>query len=86
MIASCVSNLDLARNKVLEAVAETTAPLRPAIDLLSEISSEDEENAVTATSTVKDVELPSQSKKASREQEVPSTEPVSDSSNSLPKL
>lgn len=77
LIASCVSNLDLARNKVLEAVAETTAPLRPATDLLTQISSEDEEDEVTATSTVKEVELPLQRKKASREQEVASIEPVS---------
>lgn len=73
LIASCVSNLELAKNKVLEAVAETTAPLRPTTDLLTEISSEDEENAATEIGTVKDAELRSQRKKTSREEEVPST-------------
>lgn len=37
-MASIVGNLNLARNKVLEAVAETTAPLRPTEDLLADIS------------------------------------------------
>lgn len=36
MIARCVSNLELSRYKVLEVVAETTAPLRPIEDLLAE--------------------------------------------------
>lgn len=39
LIAACVSNLDLAGNKVLEAIAETTAPLRPLKDLLAEAPS-----------------------------------------------
>ncbi|PTQ49654.1 hypothetical protein MARPO_0002s0130 [Marchantia polymorpha] len=38
LMASIVGNLNLARNKVLEAVAETTAPLRPTEDLLADIS------------------------------------------------
>lgn len=37
LIATCVSNLDLAKYKVLEAVAETTSPLRPIEDLLAEV-------------------------------------------------
>ncbi|KAL2652762.1 hypothetical protein R1flu_020890 [Riccia fluitans] len=43
LMAAVVDNLDLARNKVLEVVAETTAPLRPFDELLAEISSIDEE-------------------------------------------
>lgn len=37
LIATCASNLDLAKFKVLEAIAETTAPLRPIEDLLVEV-------------------------------------------------
>lgn len=40
LIATCVSNLDRARYKVLEAVAETTATLRPIEDLLAEVPAE----------------------------------------------
>ncbi|KAG0627969.1 hypothetical protein M758_2G240600 [Ceratodon purpureus] len=40
LIANCVSNLDRARFKVLEAVAETTAPLRPIEELLAEVPAE----------------------------------------------
>ncbi|KAG0570542.1 hypothetical protein KC19_6G169500 [Ceratodon purpureus] len=44
LIATCVSNLDLAKNKVLEVVAETTAPLRPIEDLLAEVPAVNEED------------------------------------------
>lgn len=40
LIAACVCNLDRTRYKVLEAVAETTAPLRPIEDLLAEVPAE----------------------------------------------
>ncbi|CAM6042453.1 unnamed protein product [Sphagnum compactum] len=41
LIACCVSNPHLSKNKVLEAIAETTAPLRPIEELLSVIPLED---------------------------------------------
>ena len=40
LIATCVNNLDLARYKVLEAIAETSAPLRPIENLLAEAPAE----------------------------------------------
>lgn len=37
MIACAVNNLELAENKIIEAIAETSAPLRPIEDMLAEI-------------------------------------------------
>ncbi|KAH6556975.1 hypothetical protein KP509_1Z144700 [Ceratopteris richardii] len=41
LLASIVENPDVSVNKIIEAVAETTAPLRPIRELLEEIPSED---------------------------------------------
>ena len=37
LIASIVENPDISRDKIVEVVAETTAPLRPIRELLEEI-------------------------------------------------
>ena len=44
LIATCVSNLDLAKNKALGVVAETTTPLQPIEDLLAEVPAVNEED------------------------------------------
>lgn len=70
LIATCVSNLDLSRFKVLEAIAETTAPLRPIEDLLAEAPAViDEDDRETTSSEL----VPSpirRNVKFSRQQEV----------------
>lgn len=70
MIARCVSNLELAKYKVLEVVAETTAPLRPIEDLLAEAPAIiDEDDRGTASNEL----VPSPIRKSaeiSRQQEV----------------
>lgn len=42
LLASIVENPDVSVNKIIEAVAETTAPLRPIRELLEEISAKDD--------------------------------------------
>lgn len=53
LIAGIVSNVKVSKNKIVEAVAETTAPLRPIEDLLAEIPSVDDIEAEKAAATEK---------------------------------
>jgi hypothetical protein len=53
LIGGVVSNFKLSKNKILEAVAETTAPFRPVEDLLTEIPSIDDAEAEKQAATQK---------------------------------
>lgn len=67
-----MSNLDLARCKVLEVIAETTAPLRPIEDLLAEVPAvTEEDDGETAFSELNPVTTPVRKEvRFSRQQEV----------------
>jgi flagellar biosynthesis GTPase FlhF len=71
LIACCVSNPRLSKNKVLEAIAETTAPLRPIEELLSIIPSEDGETDSDATRVedAQSIAITGQASKISRREE-----------------
>ena len=73
LIATCVSNLDLAEYKVLEAVAETTAPFRSIEDLLAEVPAVNEEEDDQEKTARESKEVSSSLRKnfkSSRQQEV----------------
>lgn len=70
LIASCVSNVGLAKNKVLEAVAETTSPLRPIEELLAEIPIQNGDATFSTTAKSENFPTPVQLDKASQRQEV----------------
>lgn len=72
LIATCVSNLNLARFKVLEVIAETTAPLRPIEDLLAEAPALiEEDDRETTSNELEPVSSPVRKNvKFSRQQEV----------------
>jgi hypothetical protein len=72
LIACCVSNPRLSKNKVLEAIAETTAPLRPIEELLSIIPSEDGEieSDATPVEDAQSIATTGQASKISRREEV----------------
>ncbi|CAM6128952.1 unnamed protein product [Calypogeia fissa] len=53
LIGGVVSNLKLSQNKIVEVVAETTAPLRPIEDLLAELPSIDDVEAEKEAATQK---------------------------------
>jgi hypothetical protein len=71
LIACCVSNPRLSKNKVLEAIAETTAPLRPIEELLSIIPSEDGEieSDATPVEDAQSIATTGQASKISRREE-----------------
>ncbi|CAM6086535.1 unnamed protein product [Calypogeia fissa] len=64
LIGGVVSNLKLSQNKIVEVVAETTAPLRPIEDLLAELPSIDDVEAEKEAATQKII-----AKKAADEEE-----------------
>lgn len=72
LIACCVNNPDLSKNKVLEAIAETTVALRPIEELLSIIPSEDGETESDAISVedAQPIPIPGWASKVSRREEV----------------
>jgi flagellar biosynthesis GTPase FlhF len=71
LIACCVSNPNLSKNKVLEAIAETTVPLRPIEELLSIIPSEDGETESDAipVEDAQPIPIPGWASKVSRREE-----------------